>query len=95
MEVKKCFPKCEFFRCGQRALQLKFGKQYCKLVDDVCEGYKCRYAICIRNRLLPDGICSLTIKREQKQVEIPLEDDALKKIRVKGKLQKRLGKEIF
>jgi len=96
MEAKKCTPKCEFFRCGQKSLQFRSGKPYCRLAEDVCEGYKCRYAICIRNRLLPDGTCSLTIKRSQRQAEIPLEDeDILKKIKVKGKLQKRLGKEIF
>ena len=95
VEVKKCSPQCEFFRCGQKALQRKSGKIYCRFADDVCEGYTCKYAFCVRNRLLPDGVCGLTLKRTTNRIETPPEE-AIRGFKVKGKLQKKIReKEIF
>jgi hypothetical protein len=49
----------------------------------------------VRNRLLPDGVCGLTVKRTTTSLEVPPEE-VVKGIKVKGKLQKKLGeKEIF
>jgi len=94
-ETRKCSPNCEFFRCSQKALQFRSGKAYCRFADDVCEGYTCKYAFCIRNRLLPDGVCGLTLKRTTTSIETPPEE-VIKGIKVKGKLQKKIReKEIF
>ncbi|KYH38586.1 MAG: hypothetical protein AYL30_003980 [Candidatus Hecatellales archaeon B24] len=89
---KKCSPNCEFFRCGQKALQFRGGKAYCRFADDLCSGANCKFTICLRNKLLPDGTCALTIKRLSAASEIPPEK-AVKGFKVKGKLKQRLGEE--
>jgi len=94
-DVKKCFSRCEFFKCEQRAIQYRGNEVYCRFADDICNGASCKYAICVRNRLLTNGICGITLKRVTTLVDIPPEE-AVKGVRIKGKLQKRLGeKEIF
>jgi len=73
-------------------MQFRGGKVYCRFADDLCSGPNCKYAICIRNRLLPDGTCGLTVKRVTSLSEIPPEK-AVKGFKVKGKLKQRLGEE--
>ncbi len=91
-QPKKCSPRCEFFSCGQKALQVRRGRFYCKFAGDLCEGASCKFAICIRNKLLPDGTCGLTVKRLTPSTEIPPEK-AVVGFKVKGKLKQRLGEE--
>jgi hypothetical protein len=64
---------------------------YCRFADDECEGPQCTYAICIRNRMLPNNLCGLTIKKDKKTEELPLE--TVQGFKVKGKLSHRLGEE--
>ena len=59
-----CSPKCEFFKCGQRALNCQDRRMYCRWAEDDCAGASCNYTICIKGRLLPNGVCGLTIKRK-------------------------------
>ena len=51
--------------------------------------------MCMKRRLLPQGICGETVKR--KTVEKDLDDDLLaESIRLKGKALRKLGdKEIY
>ena len=65
---------------------------YCRLADDKCLGPSCKFAICVRNKLLPDGTCALTIRRVTSLSEIPPEQ-AVQGFKVKGKLKQRLGEE--
>ncbi len=91
---KECTPKCEFFRCTQKAMRFEPGGVYCRLGDDPCEGYICKYCFCLRNRLLSNGMCGMTMKRVTAALEIPPE--SVEGIAVKGKLQKRIReKELF
>lgn len=94
-EVKKCFPNCDFFKCGQKAIQYRSGSVYCRFVDDLCEGASCKYALCIRNKLLSNGLCGLTFKRTTFRSETQPEE-VVQGIKVRGKLQQRLReKELF
>ncbi|MEM3061784.1 MAG: hypothetical protein QW265_05200, partial [Candidatus Bathyarchaeia archaeon] len=61
-ERKYCFPKCEFFKCSQRALLFRGKTVWCKFADDECAVQNCKYAQCIKGRLLPSGICGFSIK---------------------------------
>jgi len=92
LEGKRCSPSCEFFRCGQKVMERRGKEVYCRFVDDACEGPNCQYAICVRNRLLPNNICSLTVKKTKKTPDIPPEE-AIQGVRVKGKLSQRLREE--
>jgi len=90
---KLCFAGCEFFRCGQRHLFYRGRASWCRFADDECDPKTCKYAQCVRDRLLLDGVCGLTVK--PKTVEIRLEEVA-KPIKVPGKLaQKIKEKELY
>ncbi len=95
LEPKMCFPKCEFFRCGQKAMQWRGGDVYCIYADDLCEVATCKYAICIRSRLLANGLCGMTVKRITTIAEAPPEEEVVS-FKVRGKLQQRLrGRELY
>ncbi|MBS7618728.1 hypothetical protein KEJ25_09080 [Candidatus Bathyarchaeota archaeon] len=93
-ELKYCSPDCSFFRCGKKSLKTGRGDAWCTYTNDYCVGYKCNYASCIRNKLLNDGVCGLTIKRRAEDLEPPEELDI--QVKIRSKLMKKLGeKEIF
>jgi len=72
------------------------GKEvYCKYADDLCDVASCKYGFCVRNRLLANGLCGMTVKKVTKMDEIPLEKE-VEGVKVRGKLQQRLGeKELY
>ena len=89
-----CTSNCEFFRCTQKTLEIRSNKTYCKFADDICDGYTCKYASCLRNRLLSNGMCGMTMKRVTNAIDTPPE--SIDGITVKGKLQKKFrDKELF
>jgi len=53
---------CESFRCDQRALVLRGQTAYCRFADEECSPSTCKYSRCARGRLLPNGVCGLTLK---------------------------------
>jgi len=87
---KRCTAFCQFFRCGQKALQRRGDKLYCRLGDDLCEGYSCKYVLCVRNRLLNNGICGLTVKKVSSSVETLPEEEMDMPVKIRGKLQHRI-----
>jgi hypothetical protein len=62
---RSCFTRCEFFRCEQRAVVLRGQTAYCRFADDECTPSGCKYTRCVKGRLLPNGVCSLTIKARE------------------------------
>ena len=67
---------------------------WCRWTEEECEVANCKYATCIKRRLLPGGICGETVKRKTKEME--LEKAVGPSIRLKGKaLRKIKEKEIF
>lgn len=93
----RCSPRCESFKCGQRALIYQGRQVYCRWADDDCSGATCNYAICIRGRLLPNGGCGLTIKRKTNDEDLSPEiigDEP--ELKLKGKILKRIkGEDIY
>jgi len=88
-----CNPSCEFFRCGRKALFFKSRVAWCKFADDACDVKTCKFASCIRNKLLPNGICGLFVK--PKIIE-PKPEEMLKPIKASGKLiQKIKERELY
>jgi len=60
----------------------------------MCNVANCTYAICVKRRLLPRGICGETIRR--KTVEKPPEEVIGPTIRLRGRaLRKIRDREIF
>ena len=61
----------------------------------MCNVANCTYSMCLKRRLLPQGVCGETVKRQT--VEKDLDDDFLgESIKLKGKALRKLGdKEIY
>ena len=94
MTVKRCSPKCKFFRCAKNAAIFRKNTVWCRWTDEECDVANCSYATCIKRRLLPGGICGETIKR--KTVEKPPEEIVGPAIKLRGKALRKIGeKEIF
>lgn len=92
-QAKACFPGCEFFRCGQKALALRSKTAWCRFADDKCDPKECKFAQCGRDRLLPSGVCGLTLKA--KSIDLSL-DSVEEPIKMPGKLAKKLkDRELF
>lgn len=91
---KYCTPNCSFFRCTNKSLTQNKGRAWCTYTNDYCVGYRCNYAVCIRNRLLNNGLCSLSIKGSREEL-LPPEQSELQ-VKVRSKILKKLGeKELF
>jgi hypothetical protein len=64
------------------------------MTEENCNVAKCTYAICVRRRLLPRGICGETIKR--KTVDKQPDEVVGPTIKLHGKALRKIGeKEIF
>jgi hypothetical protein len=60
----------------------------------MCNVANCTYAICVKRRLLPGGICGETVKR--KTVERDPEDDYEQSVKLRGKTLRKIGeRELF
>jgi hypothetical protein len=67
---------------------------WCRWTEDACSVANCTYAICVKRRLLPRGICGETIKR--KTVEKQPEEVVGSAIKLRGRaLRKIREKEVF
>ncbi len=92
MSSKRCVPRCEFFRCGQRALTFQKTRAYCRWADDLCSGPDCNYASCGRGRLLANGTCGLSVKRKTRDETGP-EVFETPPIKLRGKLRRRIQED--
>ena len=91
-----CFPACESFKCGQHTLTSMGRRIYCRWADDDCVGPTCNYALCVRGRLLSNGVCGLSVKRKTNE-EIGPEaievDNKVDNIKFRGKLSRRFKED--
>lgn len=93
-QVKRCSPTCKFFRCAKNAAVYRRDDVWCKWTGDSCDVANCTYAMCVKRRLLPGGICGETVKR--KTTEKGPEEVVGPAIKLRGKALRRVGeKEIF
>jgi hypothetical protein len=93
-QVKTCSQKCEAFKCAKNATVQRQDGVWCRWTEDTCNVADCTYAICVKRRLLPKGICGETIKR--KTVEKPPDEVIGPAIKLRGRALRKIGeKEIF
>ena len=60
----------------------------------MCDVPNCLYAMCLKRRLLPKGVCGETIKR--KTVERQPEEFVTETVKLRGRALRKIGeKEIF
>ena len=88
--VKHCFPSCEFFRCAKKSAVPRGNNVWCAWAEEECSIANCSYALCMKRRLLPNGICGETVKR--KTTEKGVEEIGLP-VKLRGKIVKKLGED--
>lgn len=94
-QVKICTPRCNLFKCVKRALKFQGDKSWCDWGSDACSPKDCNYAVCVKRRLLPNGVCGFTIKRKTAE-DIKPEEFMTESLKAKSKLLRRMGeKEVF
>ena len=82
-ELKLCKgPACPHFKCGRNFLRIvKRGYNVsviCTLTNDQCIGYKCQYAICTAHAMDPNGRCLLDLRKDEKEEELSIIEEAKK-----------------
>lgn len=94
-QAKRCSPRCDDFACAKRALRTDRGSNWCTWINEPCNPVTCTYALCMKKRLLPNGVCSISIRRKTTEKEQP--DDILRnEIKVKSKVLRKTGeKSVF
>ncbi len=90
---KLCYIRCRSFQCAKRALTSRQGMSWCKYADDACDIKTCKFAQCVKSKLLPNGVCGLSVK--QRTVDIKLSDIG-EPVKIQGKLARKLReRELF
>ena len=93
-QAKACSPTCSAFKCTQNSTVYRGGTVWCRWTEEMCNVSNCTYAICVKRRLLPKGVCGETVKR--KTVDRFPEDDFGESVKLRGKTLRKIGeKEIF
>jgi len=89
-EVKYCFAVCDFFRCAKKAAVCRGNEVWCTWTDEKCDVSNCSYAMCMKRRLLPNGVCGETVKRKTAEKE---PEEISPPVKLRGKIIKKLGEE--
>ena len=93
-QVKACSPMCSAFKCTQNSTVYRGGAVWFRCTEEMCNVSNCTYAICVKRRLLPRGVCGETVKR--KTVDRVPEDDFGQSVKLRGKTLRKVGeREIF
>ena len=93
-QVKPCSPMCSAFKCGQNAAFYRRDAVWCRWTEEMCNVANCTYALCVKRRLLPKGICGETVKRQT--VDKAPEDEIDEPIKLRGKALRKIGdKELY
>ena len=93
-QAKACSPNCPSFKCSQNSVFYRRDGAICRQTEEVCSVAKCQYSLCMKRRLLPQGICGETVRRQT--VEHDFEDDFNEPVKLKGKALRKFGdREIY
>lgn len=93
-QAKNCSPNCQFFKCVKNSAFSRRDVVWCRWTDDACNVANCTYALCVKRRMLPGGVCGETVKR--KTVERDPEEVIGKSIKLRGKALRKIGdRELF
>jgi hypothetical protein len=67
---------------------------WCRMTEEPCNVANCTFSMCMKRRLLPQGICGETVRR--KTVEKELDDDFFgESVKLKGKALRKLGDQDY
>jgi hypothetical protein len=93
-QVKPCSPTCPSFKCVKSAAVYRRESVWCREAEENCNVAGCTYAVCVKRRLLPKGVCGETVHRittDRDPDELEVES-----VRLKGKAFRKLGeRDLF
>jgi hypothetical protein len=93
-QVKPCSATCQSFKCVKNSTFYRRDTVWCRWTEEMCNVANCTYALCVKRRLLPRGICGETVKR--KTVEKDPEEVVGEPVKLRGKALRKIGeKELF
>ena len=85
---------CPAFKCSQNSMFYRGNIVWCRWTEENCNVANCTYALCVKRRLLPKGICGETVKRQT--VDKAPEDEIDEPIRLRGKTLRKIGdRELY
>lgn len=93
-QPKPCSPACPSFKCVKNAVFYRSDSVWCREAEESCNVAGCTYAVCVKRRLLPRGICGETVRR----VTVDRDPDEMpdESIRIKGKAFRKIGeRDLF
>jgi len=93
-QAKACSPTCPSFKCAKNSAFYRRDVVWCRWTEEMCNLSNCTYALCVKRRLLPKGICGETVRRQT--VERAPEEELDEPVRLRGKTLRKIGdREIF
>ena len=93
-QAKPCSATCPSFKCVKNAVLYRRDFVWCSEAEENCNVAGCTYAVCVKRRLLPRGICGETVKRIT--IDRDPEEIIGESVRLKGKALRKIGdREIF
>ena len=94
-QAKPCSATCPSFKCVKNAVLYRRDFVWCSEAEENCNVAGCTYAVCVKRRLLPRGICGETVKRKTVD-KAPEEETVGQPIRLRGKTLRKIGeRELF
>ncbi len=93
-QAKPCSATCPSFKCVKSAAFYRRDSVWCREAEENCEIAGCTYAVCVKRRMLPKGICGETVKRIT--TDRDPEEMEEETVRLKGKAFRKLGeRDLF
>ena len=93
-QAKPCSPACPSFKCVRSAAFNRHDSTWCRETEEMCNVANCTYALCVKRRMLPRGVCGETVKRVT--VDRNPEEIMDEPIKLRGKTLRKIGdRELF
>jgi hypothetical protein len=93
-QAKACSPTCPSFKCAKNSVMYRRDAIWCGMTEETCTVANCTYSMCMKRRMLPQGICGETVRRQT--VEKDFEDDIDVPVKLKGKAFRKFGeRELY
>jgi hypothetical protein len=95
-QAKACSPTCSGFKCTKNSIFYHREGAWCGMTEEVCDLTNCTYAMCMKRRMLPQGICGETVKRKTVEKDLEEADGVDVPVKLKGKAFRKFGeRDIF
>ena len=94
-QTKACSPTCPSFKCVNKSAVYRRDSVWCRETEELCNVANCTYALCVKRRMLPRGICGETVKRQtvDRNPDEIMDEEPIK---LRGKTFRKIGdRELY